>query len=1502
MKQKRYIFGLFLLMSSLNLWAATIINLPTEVVVHCSGAGSYIWHDSAYSASGTYYDTIWKTTPDSTGYVYTLKFTWTDHFETNTILYLEKGKTLEYKGLIFTKPGTQTIRTSSAEYPDCYTLERVTVYYKTYWEITENQHLCGDTILYWHGKYLDRSGQYRAESGDTTYILNLTITQEPPVIRDTAHTCEVVIPFKWRMLEINHPCDTFTIIPNKTGGCDTLATLHYFVTTRRDTTFLPDSIVCGSIPYYFHGKKYYGDNTLADVEKSQYGCDSIVARRYISIPGTFFFLNDTNDFKKNPKYHWVARSKDYDKPGLYYDSVPNAGCQIWYQLKLGSILHDTIDCCKGEKPMYEGIEITHDTMVTEITYTDEGWMELVEHHHYIFHAKNNTSFPPVQICHNGSYTWYYDLSDSTKFMVITEKEGATMAGKTFTKQLGDNRCNTASIKVTVSRYQDNGTKTVVRSLATCQDRDTFFVRPSTKDTVKVQQYDFGTLTYRDTIRSIYGCDSIYSRFDFVCTPKVSKLDSIFYCSAPDPIHINGKAYHYTGVFEQIIGNDSIYRFEIVDYRGPTRHDETLVGCYLTDPAASKYGNNYYTSGEDTIYLPFHQNSREQCDSAIIYLHIRVPQRRHDTIYTGFCDNSFFVLPYLKDTIYNPGIYFDTITDGTGCDSIVPYSLTRWKTHRSTTSICAFPENLPVSWRRSDGTDTLIYTPGSYTSTFHTLNGCDSIAALHLLPITPFHFYDTATICNNESYIWHGDTLSQACDTTHYYKTRRCGIDSIYHLHLMVTDTIKTLNYIPLWKGSSYYYCQWKLTLNDTNKIYSYKTVRKLTGCDSIDQVRIIPATAQHIHLYPCEHDVVIINGQTITKDSVYFERLDRPQGGDSVMYKHVHFVRVTRSDTTVQRYPKDLPYVWRGQTLTAYGTYRDTVRSTNFNLDSLHCDSIIYSLRLISPIVPVKDTTIYVCTDNLPFKHKQLYYNPTTDTTIVDTLRSGLTDTLYVNNHYILVSIYSDTVRYHICPGDSQLVDTLYFKERGYYTLHYRNRQGLDSIYRFSIEILPHYETTVRLGDTSRIYCDTLRYKGYTIPYQEGADTGLIFTEYLHTIHGCDSIVHLKMKIFKSRQNKLDVTYPRGDKFVYNLKEYSTDTTDIRRLTSAQGCDSVEYLTVRFYDTNDKKYNYLACGGDTIYILGKPVVIPTTKADTMINDTTTEQEITYIKRIHVKIGNPFAVQRKPELCDKQVRADKQVTFQTAYEITSLTNSHPDYYDIHFIDNDIEVIPMDTTYSIGDTATIFPITMKLKDDGCIFPGDYTYTITFRSSACLRCNKTDTNTISVYYPSDIMEARWNHFVALSPHSTSTQCDWDLVPPFYWFINDQPMVSESDPTQLYFTSSYLNAGDKVSVKVTRRSYSLPVWSYSMIFQPLQPQIGTNGKPQIIVTPTAVPKRGAVHIQTLSQGSYQLYNATGYLCSQGALTDGITTFEMPGATGFYLLHITLQDGTTTTERLIAY
>lgn len=209
----------------------------------------------------------------------------------------------------------------------------------------------------------------------------------------------------------------------------------------------------------------------------------------------------------------------------------------------------------------------------------------------------------------------------------------------------------------------------------------------------------------------------------------------------------------------------------------------------------------------------------------------------------------FQLPYTwnGNTYNSSGLYYDTLVNTTGCDSVVALDLHVTLPATSTTSISICSSQLPFVWNgytyNSTGVYNVLLTAGS---------GCDSIATLNLDVLPEKRDTADVTICSSSlPYSWNGHDYNSGGNYSTLL-TGTTGCDSISVLHLTVNpvpeinlgnDTTicngKSISFDVAITGASYLWQDG--TLNSFHNIISggtYWVKINLNGCETTDTIKI----------------------------------------------------------------------------------------------------------------------------------------------------------------------------------------------------------------------------------------------------------------------------------------------------------------------------------------------------------------------------------------------------------------------------------------------------------------------------------------------------------------------------------------------------------------------------------------------------------------------------------------------------------------------------------------
>ena len=385
--------------------------------------------------------------------------------------------------------------------------------------------------------------------------------------------------------------------------------------------------------------------------------------------------------------------------------------------------------------------------------------------------------------------------------------------------------------------------------------------------------------------------------------------------------------------------------------------------------------------------------------------------------------------------------------------------------------------------------------------FRSINGCDSVCTL-LLTVNPaYNVTDEATICEGETYTWHEFVYSEAgeyVDTLHTIN----GCDSVCKLLLTVNPAYSMTDEATICDGDSY---EWHGMSYRQAGVYT-DSLQSIHGCDSIWTLTLTVLTAMDVaatDTIVCEAELPIMwHGMTLTATGTYYDTLRSVFGCDSLRYT-LNLTALAAVDMPVENRnvcEGDLPYTWRGMTITAAGTYHDTLR-----YQGTGCDSERYTLNLtVSTATTQPMEEIEVCEKELPviwqgrsLTAAGIYYDTVRNIYGCDSICRSLN--LIVNHEQI------STEQGVICEGETFTWHNRQLTKQSIYYDTLQTIAGCDSICILNLTVNPSYliEEIVSVREDKLPY----RWQGRVL-----TEAGNYVAEY-ESVHGCDSIITLQLMV-----------------------------------------------------------------------------------------------------------------------------------------------------------------------------------------------------------------------------------------------------------------------------------------------------------------------------------------------------------------------------------------------------
>jgi len=216
-------------------------------------------------------------------------------------------------------------------------------------------------------------------------------------------------------------------------------------------------------------------------------------------------------------------------------------------------------------------------------------------------------------------------------------------------------------------------------------------------------------------------------------------------------------------------------------------------------------------------------------------------------------------------------------------------------------------------------------------------------------------------------------------------------------------------------------------------------------------------------------------------------------------------------------------------------------------------------------------------------------------------------DSIY--EEYLLVySPNSDTSNISICQGDSYNFEGVSYTNTGFYTSHYFNIHGCDSIKNLNLLVRPTYYDTI----TQNI-CQGSSFIFNNISYSTPGSYNTTFT----TTQGCDSFVTLNLLVHPTSSDTLDISICYGTSYNFQGNSYNTPGFYTSQLTTSFGCDSIKNLNLSVVSSFEDTISTSTCQG-VGYVLpsGQTVFNPGNYSSNLLSSQGCDSNITTILSVY----------------------------------------------------------------------------------------------------------------------------------------------------------------------------------------------------------------------------------------------------------------------------------------------
>jgi len=274
----------------------------------------------------------------------------------------------------------------------------------------------------------------------------------------------------------------------------------------------------------------------------------------------------------------------------------------------------------------------------------------------------------------------------------------------------------------------------------------------------------------------------------------------------------------------------------------------------------------------------------------------------DTIFAVSCEE--YISPSGTKIWKSSGVYIDTLSSQTGCDSLIQVNLTIYPTSVDSLKLVTCGNYTSPSgkiWRSS----------GMYKDTLPNALGCDSIFIIELdIKQNTFFSYSTTTcdslISPSKRYTWKNSGT--------YYDTllTQYGCDSTIEVQLIVNSSYKDT---VMAFACGYYLSPSGNFTWSSSGIYT-ETLQLPTGCDStvIVNLTIAQSNSAVIQVQACDAYISPSGKFTWTQSGVYNDTILNQAGCDSLITINLNIdevdTNVTRSFNTLEASAPNSNYQW----------------------------------------------------------------------------------------------------------------------------------------------------------------------------------------------------------------------------------------------------------------------------------------------------------------------------------------------------------------------------------------------------------------------------------------------------------------------------------------------------------------------------------------------------------------------------------------------------------------
>ena len=728
--------------------------------------------------------------------------------------------------------------------------------------------------------------------------------------------------------------------------------------------------------------------------------------------------------------------------------------------------------------------------------------------------------------------------------------------------------------------------------------------------------------YHDTIKNTSGCDSVIILHLNVLSKYYHMVEHTIY--EGDSMLFEGQYYKESGAypirFTSSYGCDSVMELRLTVTR---LFDDSISVC-ANDLPYVWHGKTIYESG---IYRDTVVNTEGKESVIGIKVTVLPISRAAEPLQVSICEGDFY--KFGERILTEQGTYYDTLTAVNGCDSITMLALQ------------VMPANYQATTQRIFEGDSALFNgvwykeSGVYEYRELNENGCTVTYQLILTVLKTYNIDTTAVICANElPYIWRGYEFNESgeytlpiawTDSSRVVKTLHLTVNSTFYveqnIHICAGDTF-------LFKGKKYF---------ESGSFYD--TIPANTGCDSIKKyiLSMHPTYDRIFEKHISDKQPYVFHNRELSQTGTYEWTGKTIHGCDSMehliltvhpSFFHSDTIDICQSDSA------NYPYVWQDvngriiATISQSGIYNDSVL-TDYGFDSVHQLVVyVHPSYLIREQYEIGDGEILKI-HGRNISEPAIYY---------DTLRSVYgCDSIYhivVNQKRTREFTWNKT----ICQGDAfEFLDGRLLTKTGQYKYVSPYK---DSIVYLNLTVNPttYSEKRVVITDKSTSYIGTDGQTYYSYIYEGKLydelrlGNNLISEQYINQ-YGCDSIARLIIVVTTRYSDWTPLPLCPGSEIkidgqviteagLYSFERRSKVTGEMDSLYRVEVYDAPAY---------EFDENRTICDGDTLYY-GNKIVTRGGKQDVVLK---TQEGCDSIYHLNITVNPSYRFDTTVTIVDYQ---------------------------------------------------------------------------------------------------------------------------------------------------------------------------------------------------------------------------------------------------------------------------